>query len=96
MKCFRLIPIDLDHRSWKRSKVTKQSVRVLARDCADARAKAMLATYQPEYVPIDFNFPQASPWQLPDVTSCEPGASMPPLPDEVVVADDGTHWPLCF
>jgi hypothetical protein len=33
---YRLTPINLDHESWKRSKV-KQTVRVLARDCADAR-----------------------------------------------------------
>ena len=89
---YRLTPINLDHQSWKRSKV-KQTVRVLAQDCADARSQAMLATLELEYQP-DPNPGKPSPWKLPDVTSCEPDTSTPLPPPGQVVSEDGTHWPL--
>ena len=89
---YRLTPINLDHQSWKRSKV-KQTVRVLAQDCADARSQAMLATLELEYQP-DPNPGKFSPWKLPDVTSCEPDTSTSPPPPGQVVSEDGTHWPL--
>jgi hypothetical protein len=96
---YRLTPINLDHQSWKRSKV-KQTVRVLARDCADARWQAMQATLELEYR-LDptpgLNSPwkrQTSPWKLTDVTSCEPDTSTPPPPPDQVVSEDGTHWPV--
>jgi hypothetical protein len=95
MMTYRLTPIELNHPSWSRSKVTKQSVRILAQDCTDARWKAMQATYQPEYRP-DPNPAQTSPWKLSDVTSCEPDASTPPPPPDLVVSEDGTHWPVRF
>ena len=90
---YRLTPINLDHESWKRSKVLNQSVRVLAQDCADARWKAMQATLQLEYRAAP-NLPQTSPWKLADVTSCELDTSALPPPPEQVVSEDGTHWPL--
>jgi hypothetical protein len=89
---YRLTPIKLDHESWRQSKV-KQTVRVLALDCTDARWKAMQATLQLEYRP-DPNLAQKSPWKLIDVTSCEPDGSAPPPPPDQVVSEDGTHWPV--
>ncbi|SRR5260370_41136298 len=90
---YRLTPINLDHESWKRSKVTKQTVTVLAHDCADARWRTMQATLELEYRPSP-NLPQTSPWKLADVTSCEPDASAAPPPPDQVVSEDGTHWPV--
>ena len=92
MMTYRLTPIDLDHESWKRSKV-KQTVRVLAQNCTDARSKAMQATMLFEYRPAP-NLPHISPWKLIDVTSCEPDASAVPPPPDQVVSEDGTHWPV--
>ena len=97
MMTYRLTPINLNHESWKRSKV-KQIVRVLAQDCTDARWKVMQATLELEYrPPLGPYAPivlQTSPWKLADVTSCEPDGSSPPPPTDQVVSEDGTHWPV--
>jgi hypothetical protein len=98
MMIYRLAPTDLNHDAWERSKVTKQGVRVLARDCADARFRAFSATAVFEFKPVMNPYAksalQTSPWQLPDVTSCETDASGQLPPPDVVVSDDGNHWPL--
>jgi hypothetical protein len=95
MMTYRLTPINRNHESWKRSKVKKQIVRVVAHDCTDARWKTMQAALELEYrPPLGPHAPivlQTSPWQLTDVTSCEPDASAPP-PSDQVVSEDGTHW----
>jgi hypothetical protein len=98
---YRLTPINLNHESWKRSKVKKQTVRVLAHDCTDARSKAATATetlegieFQPpkeRYAPI---VPPKSPWELPDVTSCEPDDSAAPMPANHIVTEDGSQLPI--
>ena len=98
MMAYRLTPIKLDHESWKRSKIVKKTVWVLAHDRTDARCKAKDATLELEfrpplgpYAPIVL---QTSPWQLTDVTSCEADASAPLPPPDQVVSEDGTHWPV--
>ena len=98
---YRLTPVDLNHESWNRSTVKKQTVRVLAYDCTDARSKTATATETLEggefqskgrYAPI---VPQQSPWELPDVTSCELDAS-PALKPAInhIVTEDGIQLPI--
>jgi len=96
---YRLAPINLDHESWKRSKV-KQTVRVLAHDCTDARIKAAKATVQGiEFQPLKGRrfaapVPEKSPWELPDVTSCEPDGGSGPMPANDIVTEDGGQFPI--
>jgi hypothetical protein len=97
---YRLAPINLDHESWKRSKV-KQTIRVLAHDCTDARIKAAKATetlqgieFQPpkgRFAPL---VREKSPWELPDVTSCEPDGGSGPMPANDIVTEDGSQFPI--
>src|SRR5271165_5583302 len=78
MEVYRLTPKAPHHESWKRSTVTKQFVKVRAYNCTEARTKAAKATEQTamEFTPLPAHryapivLPQ-SPWELPDVTSCE-------------------------
>jgi len=81
---YRLTPIDPKHESWRRSSVTGEYVRLWALDCTDARIKAARATdngfaefrQSPRFAKIEY---QKSPWELPEVTSCEedPGEHAP-------------------
>jgi hypothetical protein len=98
---YRLTPINLEHESWKRSKVKKQAVRVLAHDCADARSKVAKATEILEE--IEFQSPRGRfaplvyeklPWELSDVTSCEPDDSGAPMPANDIVTEDGSQFPI--
>ena len=82
---YRLTPIDPKHESWRRSSVTGQYVRLWAHCCTDARMKAARATDN-HFVDLDRQLPrfakieyQKSPWELPEVTSCEedPGEAAP-------------------
>jgi hypothetical protein len=76
-------------------------MRVLAYDCTEARSKAATATEKLEgsefqskgrYAKI---VPQQSPWELPDVTSCELDASAAPKPAiNHIVTEDGTQLPI--
>ena len=98
---YRLTPINLNHESWNRSKVKKQTVRVLAYDCTDARTKAATATetlegseFQPPKERYALIVPQKSPWELPDVTSCEPADSAAPMPANHIVTEDGSQLPI--
>lgn len=96
----RLTPINLNHDSWQRSMVKKQTVRVLAQDCTDARTKAAKATkklhgefqsLKGDYSKLDCPI---SPWELPDVTSCEPDDSPAPMPANHIVLEDGSQLPI--
>jgi hypothetical protein len=98
---YRLTPINPEHESWKRSKVKKQAVRVLAHDCADARSKVAKATETLEE--IEFQSPRGRfaplvyeklPWELSDVTSCEPDDSGAPMPANDIVTEDGRQFPI--
>jgi hypothetical protein len=98
---YRLTPINLNHESWTRSKVQKQTVRVLAHNCTDARSKVATATETlegNEFPPRKERFapiiPQKSPWELPDVTSCEPADSAAPMPANHIVTEDGSQLPI--
>jgi hypothetical protein len=99
---YRLTPINPEHESWKRSKVKKQAVRVLAHDCADARSKVAKATETLEE--IEFQSPRGRfaplvyeklPWELSDVTSCEPDDSGAPMPANDIVTEDGRQFMEC-
>lgn len=96
---YRLTPINLNHDSWQRSK-EKQAAKVLAYDCADARCKVARAT---EILGADLHSPkeryakltyEKTPWELPDVTSCEPDNSGAPMPANHIVMEDGRRLPI--
>src|SRR5271166_4133367 len=95
MEAFCLKPIDAGHGSWDRSSVKSQIawVRLLANDRTDARTKCAKATLVhigqtpgPRYTTITF---PKSPWELPDVTSCEPDRSGCSLPADHILTADG-------
>jgi hypothetical protein len=99
MVTYRLTPINSDHKSWERSTISPKTVWVLAHDCKDARRKVRNATLKLEYRPdLGPHAPaaqlQTSPWQLAEITSCEPDASALPPPPDQVVTEDGAHWPV--
>ena len=99
MMTYRLTPINLDHKSWRRSTIRKKIVWILAHDCEDARRRVRGATLQLEFGPdLGPHAPatqlQTSPWQLPEVTSCEADVAAPPPPPDQVISEDGTHWPV--
>lgn len=95
---YRLTPIDPKHESWRRSSVTGQYVRLWAHDCTDARSKAARAT---DNLYVDYQAPrsgkilecQKSPWELPEVTSCEedPGE---PAPANDILTQNGATMPI--
>jgi hypothetical protein len=95
MMNFCLKPIKPNHESWEVSTIRGQAVRVLALNANLARDKVANATRipvavaRPKYAKIEL---PKSPWELPDVTSCEPDASRPP-PADHVLTDDGTLLP---
>lgn len=99
MGIYCLTPINLDDESWKRSKVKKQTIRVLAHDCTDARIKAAKATktLKGEFQtskPFILMVPEKSPWELPDVTLCETDDDSGPIPANDIVTEDGSQFPI--
>ena len=100
MGSYRLTPINLGHESWNRSTVKKGTIRVLAHDCTRARNKAAKATeiLHAEFQTDDGHYTELnhskSPWQLADVTLCEPDDSAAPMPPNHIVLEDGSQLPI--
>jgi hypothetical protein len=98
---YRLMPINSDHESWKRSKIKPQAVTFFAYDCVDARLKVAAMTTEnvegaeclsPKERHAQIASPK-SPWELPDVTSCELHDSATLMHANRIVLENGSQWP---
>jgi hypothetical protein len=94
---YRLTPIDPKHESWRLSSVTGQYVRLWAHDCTDARIKAARATDTHYVESVDPQTRrcaeiehQKSPWELPEVTSCEEDPGEPAPPNDILTQNGAT------
>jgi hypothetical protein len=103
MQVYCLKPIDPGHASWPASCVGSgiEWVKVLASDCDEARCKVARTTDVPEsewptkpakrYAKKCY---YKSPWELPEVTSCELHTSGSKLRDDgVLLLSDGRRLP---
>jgi hypothetical protein len=94
--CYYLKSKDVQHPSWANS-VTRSAVRVFANDEAQARSIAAktLQTLMPGYKPPSQGKYEKivlppSPWEDPNVTSCEEYSGT--FDGRNVVADSGEKW----
>lgn len=94
---YLLTPTDLRHESWQYS-VTANPIRLFASGEADARRLAgdSLRT-GPEEIPVGEGryrkmMPPVTPWERPEVTSCQIDNSRSTHSPNFIVGEDGEVW----